>query len=497
MQQAEQQSVVIVGGGFTGLAAAWRLARAGHHRVTVVERSSSLGGLAGDFALQGTQIEKTYHHLFATDRFILELARELGLAGKLVWCDSSVGLLHGETIYPFMSPRDILAFKPCHFFNRLRLGLVALYLQRRKDWRRLAGQAAHAWMRRACGRQVMEVVWEPLLRGKFHRYAESVSMAWLWHRIHSRGNSRRDAASEKLGYFRGGFAVITNRIESELTNAGVAIRKNTSVEALQIEQGRPVLLMDGRRESFDRCVFTGPSAAFARLLATERQGQADLEQKETKETKGRREYGKSSQKGAIFSYGGTEGEQGSCDGHRPPLQVAGEEGLAAYRRRLESIDYLGAISLVFVSQQAIGDYYWLNINRADAPFLVFIRHTKLVDKSWYNGNEVYYIGTYQPHDSPLFSMSEEEISGLWFGFLKKIYPQFDPALVMEKHLFKLKYAQHIVDTDYQSKIPEYQTPLPGVYLCNFSQVYPEDRGTNYAVREGLRIADLLLQEAKC
>jgi len=305
----------------------------------------------------------------------------------------------------------------------------------------------------------MEVVWEPLLRGKFHRYADSISMAWLWHRIHSRGNSRQDAGSEKLGYFRGGFAVITNRIESELTKAGVAIRKNTGVDGLQIEQGRPVLLMDGRRESFDSCVFTGPSPAFARLLPTERER--------------------------------------DCGGHRPPLQVEGEQGLEACRRRLESIDYLGAISLVFVSKQAIGDYYWLNINRADAPFLVFIRHTKLVDKSWYNGNEVYYIGTYQPHDSPLFSMSEEQISDLWFGFLKKIYPQFDPALIVEKHLFKLKYAQHIVDTDYQSRIPDRKTPLPGVYLCNFSQVFPEDRGTNYAVREGLRIADLLLQEAKC
>jgi protoporphyrinogen oxidase len=460
MPQADQQSVVIVGGGFTGLAAAWRLARAGRHRLTVVERSSCLGGLAGDFALQGTQIEKTYHHLFATDRHILELARELGLADKLVWCESSVGLLHGETIYPFMSPRDILAFKPCHFFNRLRLGLVALYLQRKKDWRPLAGQAAQAWMRRACGREVMEVVWEPLLRGKFHRYADSISMAWLWHRIHSRGNSRHDAGSEKLGYFRGGFAVITNRIESELTKAGVVIQKNTGVDALQIEEGRPVLLMDGRRETFDRCVFTGPSAALARLLTT-------------------------------------EGEEGSCGGHRPPLQFERGKGLEAYRRRLQSIDYLGAISLVFVSKQAIGEYYWLNINRADAPFLVFIRHTKLVDKSWYNGNEVYYIGSYQPHDSPLFSMSEEEISGLWFGFLKKIYPQFDAAQVVEKHLFKLKYAQHIVDTDYQSKIPACQTPLAGVWLCNFSQVYPEDRGTNYAVREGLHIADLLLQEAKC
>jgi protoporphyrinogen oxidase len=443
MSQPHQKSVAIIGGGFTGLTAARRLAQAGRHQLTLIERGSSLGGLAGDFTLQGTQIEKAYHHLFGTDRDILELVRELGLTENLVWCNSSVGLFYGGKVYPFMSPRDILTFQPCHFFNRVRLGFVVLYLQRTKDWRPLAGQSAQAWMRRACGRQIMQVIWEPLLRGKFNRYADAVSMAWLWARIHIRANSREHASSEKLAYFRGGFAVVTNKLESELTKAGVTIRKNTHVDELKIQQGRPSLLINGKQESFDKCIFTGPSSAFARLLPTG----ADL-------------------------------------------------GLDAYRQKLQSIDYLGAISLVFVSKQPIGDYYWLNISQADAPFLVFIRHTKLVDKAWYNGKEVYYIGSYQAHDSPMFSMSEEEITALWFGFLKKIYPQFDPAQVVEKHLFKLKYAQHIVDTTYQSKIPDYKTPLPNIYLSNFSQVFPEDRGTNFAVREGQRIADLLLQEAK-
>jgi protoporphyrinogen oxidase len=441
MPQPNQESVAIIGGGFTGLTAARRLAQAGRHQLTLIERGDSLGGLAGDFALQGTQIEKSYHHLFGTDREMLELVRELGLTGNVIWCDSSVGLYYGGKVYPFMSPWDILTFQPCRFLNRLRLGLVAFYLQRTKDWRPFASQSAYSWMRRACGRQVMQVIWEPLLRGKFNLYADTISMAWLWARIHIRTNSRDRAASEKLAYFRGGFAVVTNKLESELTQAGVMIRKNTLVDELKIHQGRPSLLINGKQEAFDRCIFTGPSPAFARLLPKE------------------------------------------------------DQVLDSYRRKLQSIDYLGAISLVFVSKQPIGDYYWLNISQADAPFLVFIRHTKLVDKAWYNDKEVYYIGSYQPHDSPLFSMDEEEISGRWFGFLKKIYPQFDQAQIVEKHLFKLKYAQHIVDTAYQSKIPDYKTPLPGVYLSNFSQVFPVDRGTNYAVREGLHVADLLLQEA--
>jgi protoporphyrinogen oxidase len=437
MTTSKMQSVAIIGGGFTGLTAAYRLAKAGWRRVTIIERGGSLGGLAGDFSLRGTQIEKAYHHLFHSDREILGLIDELGLGGQLMWLDSSVGILYQGRIYPFMSPRDVLAFAPCNFFNRVRLGMVALYLQKRTNWQPLCQHTAYDWMTRACGKQAMQVVWEPLLRGKFHRYYDKVSMAWLWARIHIRANSREKAAAEKLGYLRGGFAVITNKLESEAAREGVSIRKRTDVKEIRDAGGRPGISIGGKIEEFDHCIFTGPSGVLADLLPD------------------------------------------------------GETRLTAYRPQLRSVDYLGAISLVFVSEQEIGDYYWLNVNQAGAPFLVFVRHTKLVDKAAYGSKEVYYIGSYQPHDSPLFAMEDEAIASLWLGFLKTIYPEFDAGRVVEKHVFKLKYAQHIVDTSYQSKIPDWRTPLPGLYLVNFSQVFPEDRGTNFAVREGNKIAALL------
>jgi protoporphyrinogen oxidase len=432
------KTVAVIGGGFTGLVAAYRLARAGVN-VTLFERSQSLGGLAGDFDLQGTHIEKTYHHIFRTDRDILDLADELGLAGKLIWCDSSLGIFRDGKIYPFMSPLDVLRFKPCNFFNRLRLGAVVFYLQKRKNWRGLASQSAFSWMRRACGEQAMRVIWEPLLRGKFDRYFDSVSMAWLWARIHIRANSRVSAEAEKLGYFRGGFAIITQKLESELLKAGVKILTNSSVEELAESGERIKLKTGGQWQEFDRCVFTGPSSVLAQLLSD---GRADLE---------------------------------------------------IYRQKLKSIDYLGAVCLVFASEQDIGDFYWLNINEPGAPFLVFINHTKIVDRSLYQNKFVYYIGSYQPHDSPLFNMADEKIILLWLDYLKKIHPQFDAQQIIEKHLFKLKHAQHIVDTNYEAKISDYRTPLRGLFLANFSQIYPEDRGTNYAVREGNKIAGMVMQ----
>ena len=105
----------------------------------------------------------------------------------------------------------------------------------------------------------------------------------------------------------------------------------------------------------------------------------------------------------------------------------------------------------------------------------------------YQGRHVYYIGAYQPQDSALFGMDDEALAAKWFDYLRRIYPQFDPAKVTERHVFKFKTAQHVVDARYEGKIPHYRTPVPGLFLANFSQIFPEDRGTNFAVREGIRL----------
>jgi protoporphyrinogen oxidase len=198
--------------------------------------------------------------------------------------------------------------------------------------------------------------------------------------------------------------------------------------------------VNGRQVPFDFCVFTGPSPALARLL--------------------------------------------------PP-----DRPMPNYLKQLRSIEYLGAICLVFVSDQDIGNSYWLNVNEPGAPFLVFINHTRLVDKSHYQSKHVYYIGAYPTTDGPLFAMSDDALTQRWWDYLQKMFPEFDPKRVSERYVFRFNAAQHIVDTRYQEKIPTYQTPLPGLFLANFSQIFPEDRGTNWAVSEGLKIAGLVRKAA--
>jgi protoporphyrinogen oxidase len=259
-------------------------------------------------------------------------------------------------------------------------------------------------------------------------------MAWFWARLHVRANSR-GRGGEQLGYLRGGFNVITTALEKELRRRGVVIRTGATVEKITADH---TAVIQGETVPFDYCLFTGPSPALAGLLPD-------------------------------------------------------SASLRDYAAQLRGIEYLGAVCLVFTSDQNLGDYYWINVNEPDAPFLVFLNHTRLVDKSTYGGQHVYYLGAYLPPEGRTFLLPDDELAGLWLGYLQKMFPEFDAGRLRERHIFRFRAAQHIVDTAYAEKIPAYRTPLPGVFLANYSQIFPEDRGTNYAVREGEKLAALMRQ----
>jgi protoporphyrinogen oxidase len=431
-----QLQIAIIGAGFTGLTAAYRLSEAGH-KVTILERSSELGGLASGFVVEGENLEKAYHHIFKTDTDIINLVKELGLSDKLEWHESSMSVIYKDKVYTFGTPKSLLLFKPLSFINRIRAGVAVLYLQKTKNWKKFEKISAYSWMKKWSGEQVTKVLYEPILKGKFHDDFDKVSMAWMWARLHTRANSKdKGDTKEKLGYFNGGFKIIVDELLRRLKKNGVEIKTNTQISDIRYQTSKvEILALDEKILEFDKVIATVPSSVFAKLT----------EKSITKE----------------------------------------------YFKKLNSIKYLGAICMVFSSEQNIGNYYWNNINDANSPFVVFINHTKLIPKSRYNNKNIYYLGAYLPHEHRYFGMEQVEIEKEWFKYLKKIFPDFNETQIREKHLFKLRNAQHIVDLDYKNKIPDYETPLENVYLSNFSQIYPEDRGTNFAVREGNKISELI------
>jgi protoporphyrinogen oxidase len=432
------QRVAIVGGGFTGLTAAYQLAKAGHY-VEVIEAAPQLGGLVAGFTLDdGFPLEQAYHFLYTTDHYMTDMAQELGIRDKLEFHSSSIRAFYEGKTYGFTTPSDLLRFTPLSLIDRIRTGLTGLRLQLLRNWKPLTTVTAYDWLCRVNGRRATDIVWKPLLKGKFDVYWDQVTMAWLWTRIHVRQTSKiKGELTERLGYFQGGFRVMVNRWVEELTAAGAVLRTGTSVSAFTELDGRPAITVNGVTRQFDAVIGAIPSNAFARAAADH------------------------------------------------PAMTAG------YREQLTGIDYLGAKLMVLTTTEPITDAYWHQIHNLDAPFLVFLSLDSLIGTDRTGGRFIYYIGDYVQNDDPLMSMTDAEVRERWYVGLENLIPAFRRELVSESHVFTFRNAQHIVDVTYHDRIPEFETPLPGFFLANFSQVFPEDRGTNYAVRDGLRVAAIV------
>jgi protoporphyrinogen oxidase len=423
--------VVVIGAGFTGLSAAWELARRGI-AVTVLESDPDVGGLAGTFEVQGERLEKFYHHWFTNDGHVNDLVKELGVADRVVYRPTRTGMYFANTVFRMSSPADVLRFTPLGVLDRLRLGILALRARAVKDWRPLEDLTAKEWLVRLGGRDVYRVVWEPLLNGKFGPFAESISAVWFWNKLKLRGGSRDRAGAEMLAYYRGGFAALADRLADEVVRLGGVIRTGEAAVALHVRDGA----VTGVETTHgvvpgDAVLATTSLPIFADLVA-------------------------------------------------PHVD-------RSYAKRLRSIDYLANVCLVLELDRSLSSTYWLNVNDPGFPFVGVIEHTNFEPASTYGGRHIVYLSKYLPEDADLFRMSDDEVLEYCVPYLERMFPEFRREWILGAHVWRARFSQPIVVRHYSRLIPEVETPIAGLFLSTMAQVYPEDRGTNYAIREGRRV----------
>jgi protoporphyrinogen oxidase len=436
--------VGIIGGGYAGLTAAYELQKRGYD-VTVLEKYGTWGGQAATVPLLDTRIEYFYHHLFGSDTYILGLMDELGIGDQLRWIESKVGWFDDGEIYDLVTPLDLIRFKPVSLINRIKLGLMYLYLPRVNDWKRLESVTARDWILRYMGQQIYEKFWGPLLRGKFGEMADQVSMTWLWGKIKVRGTSRQGAtAKEKLAYPLGSFEIITQALVDHLRAGGADLRLNREVVSLVTDPDDPkrVTGVVTKRETlpFDVVIATVP-------------GYNLLE-----------------------------------------IAPSGLEG--AYADQLRAVRYQAALVLLLVSKHSLSRIYWMNIADRTMPFVGVIEHTNYVPPSVYQGRHLIYVSNYLERDDPRFGLKAGELLDLYLPHLKRINHEFDADWVEKQFVFRAEAGQPVITRDYSKRIPGHRTPLRGLYLANTLQIYPEDRGTNYSVRLGQTISRIVDEDLK-
>jgi protoporphyrinogen oxidase len=163
------------------------------------------------------------------------------------------------------------------------------------------------------------------------------------------------------------------------------------------------------------------------------------------------------------------------------------EWSSEFRTRLLDWRYRVAVVLLLELRRPFTTTYWLNNADRTVPFLGVIEHTNLVPPERYAARYLY-VSNYVAASDGLVSMTTDEILATYVPALIRIVPTFDQRDVLRAWSFREEAAQPIPEIGNRHRILPFETPFPGVFLANTTQIYPEDRGTNYSVRLGREAA---------
>jgi protoporphyrinogen oxidase len=419
--------IAIIGSGFTGLAAAQKLTSKGY-TVTIFEKEMVAGGLAQGFKAKGWKWPLERHYHHLFTSDNAVLNFAKRLNVPVDFKKPVTSTFIDGASYQIDNPVSLMKFPKLSFIDRTRVGLVILYLKLNPFWESLEGVPAYHFLKSTMGESVWRVLWEPLFKKKFGKDYKKLPASWFWARIKKR--------SSFLGYPRGGFQwLIDKSVENILKNKGKILFGS---EVTQISTHGLVfeLTVNGKKYIFDKVICTLPSKPFVKIST----------------------------------------------------------GLPnQYKKQLLGLQGIGAVNLVLELDNRFmqDDTYWLNINEMDYPFLCLVEHTNYINKNKYNNRHLLYIGNYLPVSHKYFKKDKNALIKEFLPHLKKINPEFSTSWLKNSYLFKAPFAQPLVTLNYSKRLPDLTTPIEGLYLANIQQVYPWDRGTNYSVELGNKVAELI------
>ncbi len=430
--------IAILGGGFTGLTAAYYLAKK-NHQVTLFEKEKILGGLAAGFKTDNWDwyLERAYHHLFANDYDILNFAKEIGF-NKIFFKSPTTSSLFrisnfGFRILPLDTPIDLLKFPYLNIVDKLRAGIVIVFLKLSPFLSIYEKQTSQEFLKKTMGEKVWNILWQQLFRGKYGDYAGNIMASFIWTRIKKR--------TKNLGYVEGGFQIFINYVANKLKSLRVNVLTDYQIEEIK-KRGDKFII---NNTSHDVVVSTLPTPVLTKISQT------------------------------ILP--------------------------KSYLNRLSKIEYLHALTLILETEKPILDkIYWLNISTPKIPIMGIVQHTNFMDKKNYGNKHISYLGWYLKREDKLMNMNNQELINLVLPYLNKITNNQIPRnkqiqnskfKILNSYIFHGPFAQPIFDKNFVKNKPDFITPIKNFFIANLDMTYPYDRGTNYAVKLGKQVARLI------
>jgi protoporphyrinogen oxidase len=420
----EKSDLIVVGGGITGLSAAYLAAKAGK-KVTIIEAGKIFGGLLNTFQIGGNRLEHYYHHFFTHDLELRWLIKELNLEEKLVFKKTSMGVFKDGKIYAFDKPGDLLKFKPIRFLDKIRFGLTSLFLGKGANWKKYEHISCIEWFRKWAGKSTTSSLWAPLLNIKFGPFASKVPLSWMIGRLRQRMNSRK-SGDERLGYLDGSLQVLLDALLKRLREMGVELVCEQPIEKITINQNKiEAVITQQNQYSGNQFLFTIPGVYLSKML------------------------------------------NANCP---------------ALAGNLAAVKYFGAVCVILELHRPLSNIYWLNVADEGFPFGGIIEHTNFIDKKKYNGSHIAYLSRYFAMEESVATMTEKEIQDWMVGYLPKIYPGFKKEWLINIYVFRTNTAATVCDLNFSKKVPSCKTPVENMYIVNMSHIYPDERSTNNSIR---------------
>jgi protoporphyrinogen oxidase len=420
--------IAVIGAGFTGLSSAYELINK-NHEVVVFEKDASPGGLAIGYKEKNWDwsLEKHYHHWFTNDKSVLDLAKKISY--EVITTRPKTSVFVKNKIYQLDSPLSVLKFPLLSFFERLRMSAIIGFLKYDPFWKTLEKYRAPEVLPNTMGKKAYEMIWQPLFINKFGKFSDNVSLAWFWARIKKRTSS--------LAYPKKGFLSFADAVVDEIRKKGALV--NFQTEILELRQENEKLKIKYKNlngeivdEIFDKVIVTLPSFLFLKIAPSLPQN---------------------------------------------------------YKDSLGKLRGLGATNLILRLNKPFfkDNTYWLSVCDKNAPVMAIVEHTNFMDKKNYDNEHIVYFGNYKSDNDVYFSMTKDEMLKKFDPYLKKINPTYEKNIIGFE-LFKAPFAQPIIPINYSKILPPFKTPFKNLFLANIEQVYPWDRGTNYAVELGQKVA---------
>lgn len=423
--------VLVLGGGLSGMAAAWSLARAGAGPITLVERGRELGGLAGTFEREGHFYPLGYHHILHRDRTLLYILEAIGAMSQVRWRKIRMFFRVGGRLYDLANPSDFARF-PMSFPDKLRFARLMLKSFGKSDWSDWHHRSGKELVDQWAGPGVREAIFEPLSRLKFELPCDEVSGAWLGARLHFR------EGSAPLGYIPGEnwTKTLCDGLTRLLHEQGIDVRLETSVTRLTPDGDRlaEVELADGTVLRPDRVVSTIPTEIYCSML---------------------------------------------------PKDAT---------PNLATIRYTAMISVICAMKQKIEpDFYWMNLASLDRSACGIFMLNSLNPTIGEAGDAcINFVTHLRSRENPFFRRTDEELMAGYREDFRQVFG-FDMNPFWT-HITRLPMYSPVFYRSYQNP-PIRSASFRNVYFAGNYRTFPSVVSTGTAMKSGLEAAHAMLEDA--